>query len=99
MVPKSGVYIARSEISGKIYYGLLNIGFRPTVHLTEDVSYEIYYFDYSGDLYDSNLEIEILDFLRPELKFESIEKLVEQVRHDETIGRAWIRKNIAGSGL
>lgn len=92
--PRPGVYIARSSIENTTYYGLLNIGFRPTVKITEDVRYEMYYFDYSGNLYDKKIEVEILDFLRPELKFDSLEKLIEQIHHDESFGRSWVRKYI-----
>lgn len=91
VAPKSGVYIVRSNIKDLVRYGLLNVGFRPTVGYSQEVKYEVYYFDFSGDLYDEYLELEFLEFIRPELKFESLILLVEQIKHDEKIARRWLQ--------
>lgn len=90
VTPKSGVYIVKSNIEGKELFGLLNVGFRPTVQVTEEVKYEVYYFDFYGDLYDKNIEIEFLEFIRPELKFDGLQLLIEQIKHDEKIARRWL---------
>jgi riboflavin kinase/FMN adenylyltransferase len=58
--------------------------------VTEEVKYEVYYFDFSGDLYDKNIEIEFLEFIRPELKFDGLQLLIEQIKHDEKIARRWL---------
>lgn len=90
VTPKSGVYIVKSQINSRDYFGLLNIGFRPTINTSEEVKYEIYFFDYSGSLYDRNLELEVLEFIRPELKFESLDDLIEQIRHDVKVSKRWL---------
>lgn len=90
ITPKSGVYIVRSEINERSYYGLLNVGFRPTVGTASEVKYEVYYFDFSGNLYDMTLELELMEFVRPELKFENLELLISQITHDEKIARRWL---------
>ncbi len=90
VTPKSGVYIVKSQINSRDYFGLLNIGFRPTINTSEEVKYEIYFFDYSGSLYDRNLELELLEFIRPELKFESLDDLIEQIRHDVKVSKRWL---------
>jgi riboflavin kinase / FMN adenylyltransferase len=90
VTPRSGVYIVRSQIDSRDYFGLLNVGFRPTINTSEEVKYEVYFFNYSGNLYDRKLELEVLEFIRPELKFESLDKLIEQIRHDEKVSRRWL---------
>lgn len=90
MTPRSGVYIVRSTIRKKTYYGLLNIGFRPTVNSSKEIKYEVYFLDFSGDLYGKKLEIELLKFLRPELKFSSVDELIHAIQRDERIARKWI---------
>jgi riboflavin kinase/FMN adenylyltransferase len=90
VTPKSGVYIVRSRIDSRDYFGLLNVGFRPTINTSEEVKYEVYFFNYSGNLYERKLELEVLEFIRPELKFESVDKLIEQIRHDEKVSRRWL---------
>jgi len=90
VIPRSGVYIIMSTIDSRDYFGLLNVGFRPTVNTSEEVKYEVYFFDYSGNLYDRNLELEFLEFIRPELKFDSLGELIEQIKHDERVARRWL---------
>ncbi|ACR80778.1 riboflavin biosynthesis protein RibF [Kosmotoga olearia] len=92
VTPRSGVYIVKSIIGSRLYYGLLNIGFRPTVNFSKEIKYEVYFLDFSGDLYGKRLEIELLKFLRPELKFASIDELVHAIRRDERIARKWVSK-------
>ena len=88
--PHPGVYIVKSVIEGKLLYGLLNVGFRPTVNVSREVKYEVYFLDFSGDLYGKKLEIELLKYLRPELKFASVDKLIHAIRRDERIARKWL---------
>ncbi len=82
LIPKTGAYVVKSVINNKTIFGMMNIGKRPTV----DGSYqtiEVHFFDFSSDLYNTFLNIEVLHFLREEQKFNSVEELVAQLKKDE----------------
>ncbi|MEA2065727.1 MAG: riboflavin biosynthesis protein RibF [Thermotogota bacterium] len=91
--PKPGVYVVSSYIDEVQYFGLMNAGFRPTINYSEKMKYEVYFLDFSGSLYDKDLSIKFHKFLRPELKFDSVDKLVKEIQRDEKIARRWIKSN------
>ena len=83
LIPKYGVYASRVHIDGgKSCNAVTNIGIRPTVGNGDGVSVESHLLDYSGDLYGRQTRVEFYKFLRPEIKFESLEELSEQIRLD-----------------
>lgn len=81
LVPK-GVYHARVNIDGTLYEGICNIGSRPTVSKDGSIKLEMHIFDYDGNLYGRNLCVQMMDFIRPEMEFDTVEKLKEQIRKD-----------------
>ena len=81
LVPKFGVYAAWLRTDTGVYRTALNIGVRPTFGLTTPVV-EFNILDFSGDLYDADIELSLVDFLRPEQTFDSKEALVEQITRD-----------------
>jgi len=93
LIPKNGVYIVKSVLEGKLVYGMMNIGVRPTVEGAYQ-TIETHFFDFSRDLYNKELTIEMLYFLREEQKFDSVEKLVEQLQKDEKTSREYIKNNL-----
>jgi riboflavin kinase/FMN adenylyltransferase len=84
LIPKNGVYVIQSLIENKLIYGMMNIGYNPTVK-GETISIEIHFFDFDGDLYSKKIHVQILDRIRDEVKFESIDKLKEQLIEDKKI--------------
>lgn len=80
--PKRGVYVCSCTIGGKVYRGVANIGVRPTVDSGENVTMETHLFGFEGDLYGAEVEVSLLHFLRPEVKFDSIEQLREAIARD-----------------
>lgn len=85
LIPPFGVYIVEVYMShlGKTYRGMLNIGRRPTVDVTNaPMSIEVHILDYEGDLYGKTLRVEFVRFLRDECRFASIDDLVEQLSSD-----------------
>ena len=74
LVPRRGVYAARTEIDGEIYMCALNVGVRPTFGLDETVA-EFNVLDFKGDLYGRRMELELLEFIRPERAFGSPEEM------------------------
>ena len=82
LVPRSGVYIVRVELGGKQFFGMLNIGVRPTFSTSLQEVIEVHIFDLEENLYGSALEIYFLDKLRPEKKFASKDDLIGQLTKD-----------------
>ena len=81
LVPKFGVYAAWLRTDNGIYRTAINIGIRPTFGLTTPVV-EFNILDFTGDLYDADVELSLVEFLRPEQTFPSKEALVEQIARD-----------------
>ena len=81
-LPPDGVYTARACIGDKSFEGIVNLGIRPTVsHDTKRVL-EIHLFEFDGDLYGMDVEVEFLRFMRPEKKFSSLDELRDQISRD-----------------
>lgn len=93
LIPKTGVYIVSSKIQGVDIYGMMNIGNRPTVGGNHQ-TIEVHFFDFNANLYQQQLTIELLYFLRDEQKFDSIEHLILQLKKDEQTARDFITKNL-----
>ncbi|MBH8564011.1 bifunctional riboflavin kinase/FAD synthetase [Nostoc sp. CENA67] len=92
-IPRQGVYAVRVEILSETpditvtqNLGVMNIGNRPTVNGTGS-SVEVHLFDWSGDLYGQKLAVQLVEFLRPEQKFPSLEDLKTQIQLDCTVAR------------
>jgi len=90
--PRSGVYIVRSMIEGQTVIGLLNVGFRPSINPSEEIKYEVYYLDFEKKLYNKIIGMDLLEYLRPELKFDTLNELISAIKRDEKIARTWIVK-------
>lgn len=82
LIPKNGVYAVTSEIDGKCYGGMMNIGVRPTFKTETEKTIEIYFFDFQGDLYCKELIINIEARLRSEKKFSGVEEIICQLKKD-----------------
>lgn len=89
LIPKNGVYIVKSIINQKTVFGMMNIGFNPTVE-KECLSLEIHYFDFDADLYDTRVVVSLLEYIRPEQKFESFDLLKAQLEEDKNQALAFI---------
>lgn len=79
-----GVYSTRVFLDGKTYMGLTNVGDNPTVKQDESVTVETYILDFDGDIYDNDITVEFIDFIRPEMKFSSVNELVLQMNIDKS---------------
>ena len=80
-LPPEGVYATRANFGGKVYRSVTNIGKRPTFG-ENPRSVETYVMDYAGDLYGHQLRIDIIERLRGEEKFETVEELKKQIAED-----------------
>lgn len=82
LIPKNGVYAAKALIKDQEVFGMMNIGFNPTVN-GEKQSIEIHLFDFNEDIYDEKIEVSLLHYLREEQKFGSVELLKSQLNQDK----------------
>ena len=82
IITKNGVYVVKSTIDKTVVYGMMNIGINPTVNGIKQ-SIEVHFFNLNQDLYDERLKINILNRLRDEHKFKSLELLQEQLKLDQ----------------
>lgn len=89
LLPPFGVYSSLVSIDGKTYRGMTNIGKKPTISDVEKTGVETYLYDFEGDLYGKFAKVELITFVRPEMRFASLEDLKKQITTD--IGMA---KNI-----
>ena len=86
-LPPDGVYASWAHIDGKEYQSMVNIGRCPTFGVGECVV-EAYLVDYRGDLYGHELKIDMVERLRDEKKFDTVDDLKEQVAEDVRHGKA-----------
>jgi riboflavin kinase/FMN adenylyltransferase len=89
LVPKNGVYIVKSTINQETVYGIMNIGFNPTV-AGENLSIEVHYFNFNSDLYNQEIAVTILQYIRPEQKFKSVDLLKVQLEKDKNFAIAYL---------
>ena len=82
LLPPYGVYSSNVYLDGVVYKGMTNIGRKPTISEKEKVGVETYIYDFNEDVYGKLMEVELLEFLRPEMKFDSIEDLKKQIQSD-----------------
>ncbi|MCM1226900.1 MAG: tRNA pseudouridine(55) synthase TruB [Clostridium sp.] len=82
LVLKKGVYSSRTRIDGTYYRSITNIGVKPTVSDSTEPVAETHILDFSGDLYDKTVCVQLLDFMREERKFKSLEELRKQINSD-----------------
>jgi riboflavin kinase/FMN adenylyltransferase len=89
LIPKNGVYVVQSVIKHQLFFGMMNIGNRPTVDGTTQ-TIEVHFLNFEGDLYDQNLKIVLLHYIREEVKFNSLEDLKAQIAKDELFATNFI---------
>jgi len=80
--PRYGIYAVRGRLAdGRMLDGAANLGVRPTFDPPKELL-EPYFFDFSGDIYGQEIEVELHSFIRPEAKFGSLEALTAQMERD-----------------
>lgn len=94
LIPKKGVYLVQSTINDKLAYGMMNIGNRPTVSGKKQ-TIEIHFFNFNKKLYNKKITINFILFIRKEQKFDSVEKLAEQLNKDKEFSLKYIINNLS----
>ncbi len=94
LIPAYGVYVTKTKVDGQWFDGITNVGLRPTVDSNERVSVETHLFEYEGDLYGKQVEVQFLEFLRPERKFADVEQLKRAMHEDFVKAKALLEKYV-----
>lgn len=89
LLPPNGVYVSMTFVDGRYYPGVTNIGYKPTVGAEKRKGVETFIFDFDQDLYGKVIEVELFRFLRPELKFASLDQLKMQMKQDMTMAKQY----------
>lgn len=98
--PANGVYAAKTYVDGKAYYGILNIGLRPTIENSTGVNMEVHLFDFDADIYGKTICTELYYFLRKETRFASLDALKAQLQKDkEQTRRLFALPEVSGNNL
>ena len=82
LLPPFGVYRSTVVIDDCLYKGMTNIGRKPTVSSSNQVGVETYIYDFDEDVYGKKIEVRLHEFMRPEMKFDSIDELKIQMQRD-----------------
>lgn len=90
LVPKFGVYVTTIDFDGRIYHGVTNVGTKPSVSDKNIVGIETHILDYNGDLYGKFVRVTFKAFLRPEMKFSSVDELKEQMSKDKITAKSYL---------
>ncbi|MBK9247620.1 MAG: bifunctional riboflavin kinase/FAD synthetase [Ignavibacteria bacterium] len=85
LLPRNGVYFVSSMIDGQLYYGMANVGLRPT--FTEDLvpTLEVHYLSMDMNLYELTVQVNFIKFIRDERKFDSVDLFLSQIVEDRNI--------------
>ena len=81
-LPRFGVYAVRVHLDKKTYLGCLNIGINPTVEANLETKIEIHILEFDKNIYDKDISFELIEFIRDEKKFRSIDDLTAQIQLD-----------------
>ncbi len=92
LLPPNGVYASKTLVDGVYYQGVTNIGYKPTVGEEDHIGVETFLFEYDNDLYGRMIEVELFYYMRPELKFGSLEELTQKMREDIIIAKRYFQK-------
>ncbi len=84
--PRFGVYAVRALIDDTWRAAVANLGRRPTIGKLQE-NFEVHVFDFAGDLYGKMLRVQLIDFIRPEMKFGGLDQLKAQIAADAQAAR------------
>ena len=82
ILPPYGVYASKVYIGNELYYGVTNIGVRPSVPEQSGLAIETFILDFDKDVYEENIKVCLCHFQRPEMKFSDMQALAKQIEQD-----------------
>ncbi|HSN93621.1 MAG TPA: bifunctional riboflavin kinase/FAD synthetase [Anaerolineaceae bacterium] len=90
-VPKYGVYASKTWLDGKSYASVSSIGVRPTVEENATPNVETLILDFDHDIYDKEIKVDFIQFIRPEIRFENIGDLIQRIEQDKEEARSILK--------
>ena len=96
LTPPNGVYITKTHLGEESFFGITNIGVKPTVESDSRKGAETYIFDFDRDVYGEEIQVDLLHYCRPEQKFDSVAHLQEQMARDISSAREYINQRWKG---
>ncbi len=94
LIPAKGIYAAECIVENEKHFGLLSLGRRPTFHKDGEIIPEFYIFDFDKDIYDEVMQVNMVEKIRDEEKFSSVDELIIRMKKDEETGRKILNKQI-----
>lgn len=92
ILPADGVYAVSSDFNGAKLFGMMNIGWRPTIQEAKtERKIEVHFFDFQEDIYEVYLALCLHERIRAEQKFENLEALKTQLKQDEQAVRSYFQ--------
>lgn len=93
LLPPNGVYRTIVKIDNRKHHAITNIGVNPTVETGMQIKVESHLIDYKGDIYGEVAEVLFYEFIRPEMRFGSVDELREQIEKDIEICRKNVKED------
>ena len=88
----NGIYAVAVTLDNNIYYGVANVGIRPTIIDSDVKLLEIYIFDMSQDIYGKELSVELRSWFRDEVRFDDVNDLIAQIEEDVVRAKNYFKK-------
>jgi riboflavin kinase/FMN adenylyltransferase len=92
ILPPKGVYVSKILIDEEEYYGLTNVGDKPTVN-GEFTNVETHILNFNEDIYDKIIIVELFKYIRQEMKFNGLDSLVKQIKEDLATSKQYFEIN------
>ncbi|WP_291647494.1 bifunctional riboflavin kinase/FAD synthetase [Clostridium sp.] len=86
IIPDKGVYYTNVEYNNKAYKGITSVGYNPTVN-GQQLTIETYILDFNNTIYGQEIKVYFIERIREEIKFNSLDELVEQIKKDENFAK------------
>jgi len=88
IIPAAGVYAVWVYLNSQKHKGMLYIGDRPTLNNGNNISMEVNILDFSGNIYNNEISVAFIHYVRADIKFDTLEALTLQLKHDrETVDK------------
>ncbi len=90
LLPPNGVYVCKVELDEACYYGIGNVGCKPTVSDENRIRLEVHLFGFSKEYYGKHIQVELLEFIRSECCFGSVDELKKQIGEDMLFAKKYV---------
>jgi riboflavin kinase / FMN adenylyltransferase len=92
LIPANGVYLSSVQLDGNRYFGLTNIGTSPTLKNTGQIEIETFVLDFNREIYEVGVRLDLLEFIREEKSFTSVQDLKQAIAADIRRGKELISR-------